>query len=54
VRVQSLTLSYILESMRCDSQASLLVFTLASPCLGCEPKAKVATLMKPYNEYNER
>jgi hypothetical protein len=29
--------------MRCDSQASLLAHNFASPCLGHEPKAKVAT-----------
>jgi hypothetical protein len=43
VRVHSLTLSYTPKSMRCDSRASFLVRTLASPCLGCEPKARVAT-----------
>jgi len=30
--------------MRCDSQASLLAHNLASPCLGREPKARVATM----------
>jgi hypothetical protein len=30
-------------SMRCDSRASLLARTLASPCLGHEPKARVVT-----------
>jgi hypothetical protein len=29
--------------MRCDSQAPLLAYTLISPCLGREPKAKVMT-----------
>jgi hypothetical protein len=29
--------------MRCDSQASLLARTLASPYFDCEPKAKVTT-----------
>ncbi len=29
--------------MRCDSRASLLAHTLASPCLGRKPKARVAT-----------
>jgi len=43
VRVQFLTLSYIFGSMRCDSWASFLAHNLASPCLGPEPKAKVAT-----------
>ncbi len=41
VWVHSLTLSYTLESMKCDSQPSFLVCTFASPCLGCKPKAKV-------------
>ncbi len=45
VRVHSLALSYTLENMRCDSRASLLAFTLASPCLGREPKARVVTLV---------
>ncbi len=36
-------LSYTPKSMRCDSRASLLARTLTSPCLGCEPKARVAT-----------
>jgi hypothetical protein len=43
VRVHSLTLSYTPENMRCDFRASLLAYTLASPCLGCKPKARVAT-----------
>jgi hypothetical protein len=38
---QSLTFSYTLRSMKCDSRASLLVCTFASPCL--VPKARVAT-----------
>ncbi len=29
--------------MKCDSWASLVAYTFASPCLGHEPKAKVAT-----------
>jgi hypothetical protein len=41
--VYSLTLSYTHMSMKCDSWASLLACTFASPCLGYEPKAKVAT-----------
>jgi len=45
VRVHSLTLSYTLGNMRCDSQASFLARTLASLCLGCKPKARVATLV---------
>jgi hypothetical protein len=41
VRVHSLALSYIPESMKHDSRASLLAHTLANPCLGHEPNAKV-------------
>jgi len=44
VKVHSLTLSYTPENMRCESRASLLAHTLASPCFGHEPKARVATL----------
>jgi hypothetical protein len=29
--------------MKCDSQASFLTCTFASPCLGRKPKANVAT-----------
>jgi len=43
VGVHSLTFSYIPESMKCDSWASLLARTFASPCLGREPNAKVVT-----------
>jgi hypothetical protein len=43
VWVHSFTFSYILGSMKCDSQASLLVHTFANPCFGREPEAKVAT-----------
>jgi hypothetical protein len=32
------------ESMKCDSRVSLLALTLVSPCLGCKPKARVATI----------
>jgi hypothetical protein len=46
MKVHSLTLSYTLESMRCDSKVSLLACTLASPCLGHEPRARVATKSK--------
>jgi hypothetical protein len=35
---------YTPRSMRCDSRASLLAHTLVSPNLGCEPKARVATM----------
>jgi hypothetical protein len=44
VRVHSLILFCTPRSMRCDSWASLLACTLASPCLGHEPKVRVATL----------
>jgi hypothetical protein len=30
--------------MKCDSRASFLIHTFASPCLGHEPKARVATI----------
>jgi hypothetical protein len=30
--------------MKCESWASLLAHTLASPCFGREPKVRVATL----------
>ncbi len=43
VEVHSLTLSYTPGSMKCDSRASLLAHTLASHCLGHEPKVKVVT-----------
>jgi hypothetical protein len=43
VGVHSLTLSHTLGSMKCDSWASFLTRTFASPCLGREPKAKVVT-----------
>jgi hypothetical protein len=37
-----LSLFCTLESMRCDPRVSLLARNLASPCLGREPKVKVA------------
>jgi len=43
VGVHSLTLSYILGSMKCDSQASLLAHTFTSLYLNHKLKAKVAT-----------
>jgi hypothetical protein len=43
VEVHSFTPSHILKSMKCDSYASLLAHTFASPYLDCKPKAKVAT-----------
>jgi len=45
VRVHSFTLFYTPKSMRCDSQVSLLARNLANPCLGCKPKARVATMV---------
>ncbi len=41
--VHSFTFSYIPGSMKCDSQASFLARTLASPCFGCESKATIIT-----------
>ncbi len=43
VRVYYLTFSYTPRSMRHDSRASFLARNLATPCLGREPKARVAT-----------
>jgi hypothetical protein len=43
VRVHSLTLSYILKNMKGDSRVSLLAHTFVTPCLGHEPKVRVAT-----------
>jgi hypothetical protein len=40
--VHSLKLSYTLENMKCDSRASFLARTFASPCLGHKPKVRVA------------
>jgi len=44
VRAYSLTLFYIPGSMQHDFQDSLLAHNLATPCLGCEPKARVMTM----------
>ncbi len=44
VGVHSFTPSHILGSMKCDFRASLFAYTFTSPCLGREPKAKVATM----------
>ncbi len=44
VGVHSLTLSYTLESMKCDSQASFLARTLTNPCFGHKPKVRVAIM----------
>jgi hypothetical protein len=43
VKVHSLTLSHILGRMKCDSRASLLACTFASPCFGHKPKVRVVT-----------
>jgi hypothetical protein len=43
VKVHSFTLSDTPRSMRCDSWASLLALTFASPCLGCKAETRVAT-----------
>jgi hypothetical protein len=43
VVVHSLTFSYTLRSMKCDSQAPLLACTFANLCLGHKPKARVVT-----------
>jgi hypothetical protein len=40
--IHSLTLFHTPRNMRCDSRASLLAYTLTSPCLGREPKSRVA------------
>jgi len=45
VRVHSVTFSCTPRSMKCDSLASLLACTFASPCLGHEPKVRVATFL---------
>ncbi len=41
-------------SMKCASWASFLARTLASPCFGCEPKAKVMTLWVLHPRYPDR
>jgi hypothetical protein len=48
VKVHSLTLSCTPRSMKCDSRASHLARTFTSPCLGREPKARVATSFDPF------
>jgi hypothetical protein len=45
VGVHSLTLSYTPKNIKCDSHASLLARTFASPYFGHKPKAKVATYL---------
>ncbi len=52
VKVHSLTLFCTPRSMRCDSRASFLARTLANPCLGHKPKARVATLSWPMVAHN--
>jgi hypothetical protein len=47
VWVHSFTFSYTPRSMKCNSRASFLTHTFASPCFGREPKAKVTTLLDP-------
>ncbi len=42
VKVHSLIFSYNPEKMRCDSRASHLALTLASPCISRETKVRVA------------
>jgi len=37
--------------MRHDSRASFLALNLASPCLGCEPKARVAIINANEKEF---
>jgi hypothetical protein len=54
VRVHPFTLSYTPMNMRCDSWASLLTCTLASPCFGHEPKARVATRMLELKKHKEK
>jgi hypothetical protein len=48
VGVHSFTLSYTLGNMKCDSQASFLDCTFASPYFGHEPKARVVTMAAKY------
>jgi hypothetical protein len=52
VGVHSLIFSHTPRSMICDFWASFLAHTLASLCLGHEPKAKVVTFsdIKSYND----
>jgi len=54
VEVHSLTLSPTPRSMKCDSQASLLARTFASPCLGHKPKVRVATCSKEKNNSQQK
>jgi hypothetical protein len=58
VRFHSLAFTCTPESMKCDCRTSFLTRTFASPCLGHEPKARVATFSyhkacsKIYHELN--
>jgi len=51
VEVHSLTLSHTPESMKCDSWASLLARNFVSPCIGHEPKVRVATFRGIFKGY---
>jgi hypothetical protein len=56
VEVHSFTFSHTLESIKCDSQTSLLVHTFASLGLGRKPKIRVTTLkmaLVPYGGLGE-
>jgi hypothetical protein len=54
VRVHALTFFCTLKSTRCDSQASFLAHNLANPCLGREPKAKVAIIWLACGEMDNK
>jgi len=41
MEVHTLAFSYTPRNMKCESRASLLTHTFASPCLGCEPLIEV-------------
>jgi hypothetical protein len=51
VWVHSLTLPYTPKSMKCDSRASLLAHTFASPCFGHEPEVRVATFKVFFGDF---
>jgi hypothetical protein len=48
VGVHSFTLSHILGNMKCDYWPSHLAYTFTSPCLGCEPKVRVAIIQTTF------
>ncbi len=52
VWVLSLTFSYTLGSMKCDSWASILARIFASLCFGCKPKAKVMISLAQFSIYH--